>query len=107
MDRAELHQVIDAVIEEKVWEGESLYYAWGRMDGGAEPVVVDAGMSSASSVSTAREFSRLYTEMHVACRAGERTTTVGIGSAWENFVISAGTSVEYPRPKPVLVTASV
>lgn len=105
MEKYELHQVIDAVIDEKVWEGQSAYYAWGRMDAGAPPVVVDDGMTTASAVSTARKFSRLYLAMHVAARAGERTTTIGIGSAWENFVLSGGTSLEYPRP--VLVGAGV
>ena len=93
------HEILGLVrryANEQRWTGQGAYYAWGRMDGGEDPVV---GLhdTDPNSADTAKVFSDLYVTMMTAFWERRRVSAIGLPSAWENFRLSGGTSLEYPR----------
>ena len=75
------------------------WYAWGRLDQGHEPVVnspVYSTRGTPDTVSTAWWFGYLY-HSHRTKAAANQTGSVGLPSAWQNFVASKGNQIEWIR----------
>jgi hypothetical protein len=94
------HQVMAMIrryANEQRWSGQGVYYAWGRMDGGDSPVVTFVPGAVANAADTAYAFGDLYVAMMRDFTERRRVAAIGLPSAWENFRVSGGTTLEYPR----------
>lgn len=73
------------------------WYAWGRLDQGHPPVLGSENDPTPNTTSTAWTFGRMYAEQKRAFAAGEVGFSHGVPSAWENFVLTEGKSIDRPR----------
>ena len=94
------HQIMGLIrryANEQRWSGQGAYYAWGRMDGGDPAVVTFVEGSVPNAADTAHAFADLYVAMMRDFTERRRVSAIGLPSAWENFRVSGGTTLEYPR----------
>ena len=71
----------------------AFWYAWGRLDQGHQPVVGSEQAGAVNSTDTAWLFGRMYAEQERAFAASETGHAYGIQTAWENFVLTEGKSL--------------
>lgn len=102
------HQVmalIQRYVNEQRWQASAEHYAWGRIDSGEDPVVGYADGEVPTAVGTGRAFADQYVTMMSEFYERKRVSAIGIASAWENFRVSGGRTIEFPRAgKPVDLT---
>lgn len=72
------------------------YYAFGRLDQGAEPLIELEGDGEVSASATAWTFGALYMQVHREFDDNEhpRAYMGGIQACWENFVASGGETLD-------------